>query len=170
VTDFDPGPGTFTLSTSGYNDIFISKLTYQGITTFNSAGAQDGWVLESGENSNQGGAINAAAATFFLGDNPGDRQYRAILHFNTASLPDNAVITRAVLKIKQQSVTGTNPFTTHGKIAVDIRKGGFSGITQFRLRFQLDDDNDAVADFLRFYSGNSIAANRPVLVIEYYVP
>jgi hypothetical protein len=44
------------------------------------------------------------------------------------------------------------------------------GITQFRLRFQTDDDNDAVADFLRFYSGNSTAANRPVLVIEYYVP
>jgi hypothetical protein len=38
------------------------------------------------------------------------------------------------------------------------------------LRFQLDDDNDSVADLLRFYSGNAIAADRPVLVIEYYVP
>ena len=45
-----------------------------------------------------------------------------------------------------------------------------TGITQFRLRFQTDDDNDAVADFLRFYSGNAAAANRPVLVIEYFVP
>ena len=45
-----------------------------------------------------------------------------------------------------------------------------AGITQLRLRFQLDDDNDAVADLIRFYSGNAIAANRPVLVIEYSVP
>ena len=45
-----------------------------------------------------------------------------------------------------------------------------TGITQLRLRFQTDDDNDAVADFIRFYSGNAVAANRPVLVIEYYVP
>ena len=45
-----------------------------------------------------------------------------------------------------------------------------TGITQVRLRFQTDDDNDSAADFLRFYSGNATAANRPVLVIEYYVP
>ena len=45
-----------------------------------------------------------------------------------------------------------------------------TGITQFCLRFQLNDDNDSVADFIRFYSGNATAANRPVLVIEYYVP
>jgi hypothetical protein len=188
------------------------------VTLLKLSGAQDGWVLETNESSNKGGTINAAAATFLLGDHARNRQYRAILHFNTASLPDNAVITRAVLKIKQQSVTGTNPFTTHLKIAVDIRNGAFSnsgalqatdfqaaasrnavglfannpqaggwylsnlkaaaypyinrvGITQFRLRFQTDDDNDAVADFIRFYSGNAAAAaDRPILVIEYYVP
>jgi hypothetical protein len=187
------------------------------LAEFRSGGAQDGWILESGENSNQGGAVNAAAATFLLGDHASNRQYRAILHFNTASLPDNAVITKVVLRIKRQSIVGTNPFTTHGKIAVDIRRGAFSnsgplqatdfqapankpgvgliannpqaggwyvsnlkpvaypylnrtGVTQFRLRFQTDDDNDAVADIIKFHSGNSTAANRPVLVIEYYVP
>jgi Zn-dependent metalloprotease len=180
-------------------------------------GAQDGWVLESSETSNQGGKVNPTATTFILGDNANNRQYRSILHFNTKSLPDNAVITKVVLKIKKQGVTGTDPFTTHRKIAIDIRRGAFSdsgalqatdfqaaagklgagmiannpqaggwysarlnstaypyinrtGITQFRLRFQLDDDNDAIADFLRFYSGNAGHANRPILVIEYYVP
>jgi len=188
------------------------------VTPFRSAGAVDGWVLESSENSNQGGITNPTAVTFILGDNAKNRQFRSILHFDTTSLPDNAIITSAVLKIKRQSVTGTNPFTTHKKIAVDIRKGAFSndtalqptdfqdvaskpsvgafvnspqpggwyvaaltstahsyinltGVTQLRLRFQTDDDNDAVADIIRFHSGDAVAAaDRPVLVIEYYVP
>jgi CSLREA domain-containing protein len=187
------------------------------VITLRSGGAQDGWVLETSENSNQGGALNAAAATFNLGDNAGNRQYRSILHFNTASLPDNAIVARVTLKIRRQSVVGTNPFTTHLKVAVDIRQGAFgsletlqaadfqaqasqpavgvipnnptatgwyatrfkatahpfvnrTGVTQLRLRFKTDDDNDAVADIIKFYSGNSTAANRPVLVIEYYVP
>ena len=206
------------------NGCDLGAYEYQYILTatpFKSRGTQDGWILETNETSTQGGTINPTASTFSLGDNAKNRQYRAILSFNTASLPDNAVITGVVLKIKRQSVTGTNPFTTHGKIVIDVRKGAFSnnaalqsadfqaaasnpgvglianssqaggwyvcttlkalaypyypyinrtGITQLRLRFQLDDDNDAVADFLRFYSGNAIAANRPILVIEYYVP
>ena len=46
-----------------------------------------------------------------------------------------------------------------------------SGVTQFRLRFKLDDNNDAVANFISFYSGNAVtAANRPQLAIQYYVP
>jgi hypothetical protein len=181
-----------------------------------SSGPQDGWVLESSETSNQGRLTNATANNFIVGDHFENRQYRAILHFNTGALPDNAVITRVVLKIKKHSLTGADPFTTLGKIAIDIRQGAFSqnaslqptdfqapasksgvgvfanmptpggrfvarlaaaqpyinrvGGTQLRLRFQLDDDNDAVADFLRFFSGEAAPANRPVLVVEYYVP
>ena len=152
-----------------------------------------------------------------MGDNAPNQQYRAILHFNTSSLPDTAVITKVVLKIKKQGQVGTNPFTTHKKIAADIRKGAFSdavlqltdfqsaasrnavglipntpqtggwyltninatgflflnltGSTQFRLRFQLDDNNDLNADFLKFFSGNATTiADRPVLIVDYYVP
>jgi hypothetical protein len=182
-----------------------------------SSGVEDGWILETSESSNQGGIVNPTPATFVLGDNARNRQYRSILHFDTSPLPDNAVITGVTLKIKRQSVIGTDPFTTHGKIAVDIRKGAFSnsgelqatdfqagasqprvglisnnpqsdgwsvaalepaypsvnltGITQLRLRFQKDDDNDSAVDFIRFYSGNATnAANQPVLVIEYCLP
>ena len=44
------------------------------------------------------------------------------------------------------------------------------GTTQFRLRFTLDDNNDHAADYMKFFSGNAAAINRPMLVIEYYVP
>lgn len=90
--------------------------------SFPSLASQDGWILESTETSGVGGTINAGATSFTLGDNAADKQYRGILHFNTGALPPNAVITSATLKIKQQgSITGTNPFTTHGNLVVDIR-------------------------------------------------
>jgi len=45
-----------------------------------------------------------------------------------------------------------------------------SGLTQIRLRFKLDDNNNAVANTLSLYSGNAPAATRPQLIITYYVP
>jgi hypothetical protein len=45
-----------------------------------------------------------------------------------------------------------------------------SGLTQIRLRFSLDDNNNAVANYLSLFSGNAPAASRPQLIIEYYVP
>jgi hypothetical protein len=44
------------------------------------------------------------------------------------------------------------------------------GNTQFRLRFNTDDNDDGGADYLLFYSGNAGSANRPKLVIKYYMP
>jgi hypothetical protein len=79
-----------------------------------STGSQDGWVLESAETSSQGGSMSAPGAVFYLGDNALNRQYRTILSFNTASLPNEAVITSVTLKIKQAGLVGTNPFTTQG--------------------------------------------------------
>jgi hypothetical protein len=46
-----------------------------------------------------------------------------------------------------------------------------SGLTQMRLRFKLDDNNNAVANILSLFSGNATAAaSRPELIITYYVP
>ena len=44
------------------------------------------------------------------------------------------------------------------------------GVTQFRLRFSKDDNNDFGTDFLKLYSGNALETDRPQLIIEYYVP
>jgi len=45
-----------------------------------------------------------------------------------------------------------------------------SGLTQIRLRFKLDDNNDAIANILSLYSGDTPAAYRPQLVVTYYAP
>ncbi len=201
----------------------INKTTFNVITaSFSSNGTNDGWVLESSEDSNQGSAKDANSVIFRLGDNAQDRQYRTILHFPTYYLPDNAVVTEVILMIKNQGVIGTNPFSTHQNITVDLRYGVFgsfgpwgidalqdsdfqnpasvysvgtitnsnnngwywttlnstansyinlTGVTQFRLAFQLDDNDDLSDDFLTFYSGNhNIIPERPHLIIKYYIP
>lgn len=45
-----------------------------------------------------------------------------------------------------------------------------TGSTQFRLRFQIQDNDDGGNDYLKFYSGNARVEDRPQLRIEYYVP
>jgi hypothetical protein len=44
-----------------------------------------------------------------------------------------------------------------------------SGLTQFRLRFKLDDNNNATANTINFFSGDN-NIYKPVLIIQYYVP
>jgi hypothetical protein len=184
----------------------------------NSTAAQDGWVLESGENTNIGGSLDGTATALRLGDDAARKQYRGILSFGTGVLPDNATITKVTLTFKQQGVTGGgNPFTIFQGLFTDWIKGTFgtaslqvgdfqatpggtlgpysptpssglytivlpnsvyplinklatgSGLTQVRLRFKLDDNNNGIANFLSLFSGNN-ATGKPRLLIEYYVP
>jgi hypothetical protein len=41
------------------------------------------------------------------------------------------------------------------------------GVTQIRLRFKLDDNNNSTANILKLYSGNAPVASRPLLIVEY---
>ncbi len=58
---------------------------------------------------------------------------------------------------------------TAGKETINKLSTAF-GLTQIRLRFKLDDNNNAVANTLSLFSGNGPATSRPQLIIEYYVP
>ena len=45
------------------------------------------------------------------------------------------------------------------------------GTTQFRLRFDLDDNDNGRANVLRSFSGDTaLEADRPELIVTYYVP
>lgn len=93
---------------------------------FLSQPANDGWVRESAMDSGVGGARNSTATAFMIGDDVDERQYRAILSFNTASLPDEAVIPVATLKCKSAGMSAINPFDTlGGSMTLDVRKGAF---------------------------------------------
>ncbi len=102
-------------------------------TTFTSVAAQDGWVLESTETSNVGGSIDAAATTtsaLRVGDDSKNRQYKAVVSFDTSAIPDGATILSVTLRLRRGTLSGTNPFTTHGTCWADVQPGsGFSGST-----------------------------------------
>jgi len=104
----------------------VNKSVTPVTVTFTSNPTYDGWLLESGENTNVGGTLDKGTTTFNVGDDPKDKQYRGILSFNTSALPDNAVIVSVQLKVKRQGIVGTDPFGTHGNLLSEIRSGSFS--------------------------------------------
>jgi hypothetical protein len=125
-------PNSATILDTTFN--LLTSLPYLGGQTytvkkkfvFRSQGTNDGWVLESGATTNVGGTKDNLATTLRLGDNPSRKQYRSILSFYTANLPDNAVITSVTLKVKQQGVIGGgNPVSLFQGFMTDIRKGMF---------------------------------------------
>jgi len=201
-----------------FNGVLASEKTYQSSSIpireiFSSAAAHDGWILETFENSNKGGTSDKNANTLLVGDDVRSRQYKSILSFNTSTIPSNAVIACAKLKLKKQGYSG-DPFTTLGDLTLDIRGGTFSqnvklqpedfsafadgsqfllpasteehtyeasitganlnfiskaGITQFRLRFSLDDNNNRATDTLRFFSGHTADGTAPQLEVIHYI-
>jgi hypothetical protein len=132
--------------TNNWNDVFRLELAIPSptIKTYQSIAAYDGWVIESGEDTGTGTRIDERASTFFLGDASNDQQYRSILHFGTGSLPNNAIISNVTLKIKKQGIVGTNPFTTHGNILVDVRRPYFDTAVDLQAAdFQASADRTA---------------------------
>jgi ABC-type oligopeptide transport system substrate-binding subunit len=187
------------------------------MVTYTSIASHDGWVLERRETSGKGGKKDSIQTTLRVGDDRFDRQYCSILSFDSAALPDNAVVTFAQLQVRRVTTVGSDPFGTHGRLWVAIRTGPFSGdpalessdfqapasavkvahvvrigttswykaklnpagrvrinrvgVTQFRLCFALDDNDDMGNDFVRFLSSDvSHPAKRPSLRVSYYVP
>ncbi|MFZ5856640.1 MAG: choice-of-anchor Q domain-containing protein [Chloroflexota bacterium] len=111
----------------GMCDIGAVELPHTTLTV-TSVGVNDGWVLESTETSGVGGSMNSTSTLFYIGDGAADKQYISILHFDTAGLPDTAVITTATLKVKKYAVVGTDPFTILGGLLVDMRRPTFGSV------------------------------------------
>jgi hypothetical protein len=88
--------------------------------TIHAVAAEDGYILETRENSGMGGVTNASLPVLMVGDDGYDRQFRSILSLDTGSLPDNAVVLSAILKIRRNVVLGEDPFLTHGKLWVEL--------------------------------------------------
>jgi hypothetical protein len=155
----------YDLASSLFQDSQVIPFTVKNPSmTFRSVGSADGWILESTETSARGGTLNSIATTFNLGDDALDRQYRTILHFNTAALPENAEIVKVTLSIKKQSLVGNNnPFITHGGLKVDIRKLFFGSTTGLvTTDFQATASKLGVGTFsaapdLNWYSANILS-------------
>ncbi|MFT3893382.1 MAG: right-handed parallel beta-helix repeat-containing protein [Anaerolineales bacterium] len=116
------GNGNFT---KGETYLINRSITTVKTTVFQSQPGYDGWILELGENTSVGGKFDKSAATFFVGDNEKNEQYKGILSFDTSPLPNKAVILQVQLKVRQSGIEGNDPFSTHGKLLAEIRKDVF---------------------------------------------
>jgi hypothetical protein len=182
-----------------------------------SIGAEDGWIRESGEQTNTGGAFVsiASAQPIRIGDHSADQQYVSVLSFDTSGVPDGAAVVAATLALRRSGLAGTNPYATFAPAWVDVRTGWFGstsalalhdfgasataaqagvltdegataraslgasglaavhtgGLTQLRIRFARDDDDDLGIDYVAYYSGeNATPAYRPTLTVQYVLP
>lgn len=89
-----------------------SSLTFQVIAPATFSGLDDkgldGQILESGKDKNTGGTTTSTGTTINIGDDAQKRELRGIFSFNTAAtLPDNAVVVKAELKLYCTAKTST---------------------------------------------------------------
>jgi predicted extracellular nuclease len=84
----------------------------------------------------------------------------------------NAPVSKTVGPFKPVLTAGWYTISLNSSTFASINKLATNGgLTQIRLRFKLDDNNNTIANMLNLISGNNAtAANRPTLLIEYYVP
>jgi hypothetical protein len=81
-----------------------------------------------------------------------------------------ASASRSYGSFRPTATGGWYSFDLTGAKSYVNRVATYSGLTQIRLRFALDDNNNRVANYLSLYSGNAAASVRPQLVVTYYVP
>ncbi|MEL7422571.1 MAG: T9SS type A sorting domain-containing protein [Bacteroidota bacterium] len=93
-------------------------------TFYSEGGSNDGWVDVEANNISTSGIRMGDDGGFFTGTS---NEWRGILSFNTASLPDNAMVTGAVLYLTRSGAgDGSNPYTLNDRSPkLDIKSGSF---------------------------------------------
>ncbi len=99
--------------------------------TFKSIAAEDGWILEA-QAGGVGQSVNATASSTWalrVGDQTENKQVKAVVSFDTSSLPDGCLIAAAELKLRRGGVPNKNPFGLLGVCDVDIASGKLGATT-----------------------------------------
>jgi hypothetical protein len=112
-----------------------------------------------------------------------------VLSFNTASLPDGAVVTSVEVRLFYSQTSFGTAWTALGSLLGDVQGGCLgascalaagdreaaglaqvnrTGTMQIRVRFSANRDADGMSDYLVFAGGGfTTAGYRPVLVVRY---
>ncbi len=97
---------------------------------FTSLAADDGWIRESSENSNVGGTTNDnnnGNKALRVGDDNKDKQYKAIVAFDLASLPSGAQLYGTVLELKRNNQSVVGDPSGFGSAVLMLKTGNYSG-------------------------------------------
>lgn len=121
------------------------------IVTFNNISSEDGYVKANSDGSS---ASVGWYTTLAIGRGSDGKYNRAILSFDTSSIPDNASITRAYIKITYSSGYG-DPWVspTGNQLIVDIKNGCFGGCTIESTDWNASATATEIANIVKFTSG-----------------
>ena len=102
------------------------------------------------------GVVVSASRNLTIGCSADGKHNRAVLHFDTSSLPDDVTVTKAYLEVEHYSELG-GPFG-RGNIQIDVQTGYFGGAAHL----QADDFNAPatarnVAEICTFSSGRKLS-------------
>jgi len=141
---------------------------YLSILSFDTSSLPDNAVIFS--------AILHVKRMRIIGKNPFDTHGNLEVEIGSPCFGSSCNLETADFQAGAQDVAGNlSSSSTNEWHSIVIDQGDYSyinltGTTQFRLRFELEDNNDRSADGIQFLSGNANMNDRPVLIIEYYVP
>jgi hypothetical protein len=90
-----------------------------GYRLFTSDDSSQSWLLDCPQSA-KGCSARVGEGTLLVGQGLDKKQYRVMLSFNTANLPDGADITAVKLKIKSMGFVGVDPLANHQTVMVDI--------------------------------------------------
>jgi len=96
--------------------------------TLISINSDDGFLVESGENTDVGGSTKSTKTggqSLRIGDTSKRKQLKSIVSFNTSEILTGSIVTMARLELSQGSIRN-NP-SNLGNINVDLSSGGFGG-------------------------------------------
>lgn len=139
VTTLSPGQHVITATVTDIDGLVASdstNITVYGLIdsevsefTFTSVAAHDGFIIESGENTEQGGLaipFLQGIGALRIGDTNLDEQLKFITSFEI-DLPEGSVATSAVLNLTSGAIRGESPFTALGPCVIDVHSTGFGG-------------------------------------------
>ncbi len=148
-----------------------SNRQYRSILSFDTSGLPDNAVITSVQlKIKQAGVV---------GSNPFNSLGNIVADIRSGSFSNDPSLQTSDFQAASSKSSGltftnspTNGWYTRSLSSTNFGYVNLAGTTQFRLRFQTDDNNNLVADYLKFYSGDYITTttDQPTLVVKYYVP
>jgi choice-of-anchor B domain-containing protein len=145
-----------------------SDRQYKSVVSFDTSAIPDGATIVSATLRLRRGAVS--------GTNPFTTHGTAWVDVQTGGLSGSTALQPSDFQVATTVVRGaslTNA-ASNGAWSEGVLTGagalavGKTGATQFRVSFEVDDNDDVRADYIGYYAGgNSTAANRPQLVVTY---